>query len=166
MVEQGMVTDAKGAADILGISSSWLRRLCIGGRIKGAHKVGSVWYVTLPVTRLPASRPWRAVPPGTADRIEALGVRFTRSRAFIDAIEAGTPDDVLRRRFRSSYPRRQELVEKEARLRQRNLDILRAAERGETGYAAAERHGISPARVSQIIREMLEIAERNHADTN
>ena len=159
MAEGRRVTDARGAAEILGISTSWLRRLCIAGRIHGAFKVGASWYVPLPVRRLPASQPRREVPPGTANRLEAAGVRFTRSRAFIEALEAGTPDDVLRSRYRSSYPRRYELAAREARIRRRNMEILRAAEQRERRHDIATRHQVSAARVTQIIREMLDLAE-------
>ena len=154
------VTDARGAAAALGISSSWLRRLCVAGRIEGAYREGATWYIPLPVRRLPPSHPMRVVAPGAADRIEAAGVRFTQSRALLEAMEAGTPDEELKLRFRSSYPRRREIAEREMAIRKRNLKIMRATEKGEQRRDIAARHNISPARVTQIIKEMLEVIER------
>ena len=49
-------TTIREAAAELGLEESWVRRLCIAGRIVGAVKVGRDWMIPKPVKRVEARR--------------------------------------------------------------------------------------------------------------
>lgn len=150
---------------MVGLSHHTMRGLCRQGRIRGAEKVGGVWWIPLPLVRLDPPQKRRRVPKaGTAERLRRAGVQFGYNarlaaeieRSGMDAAQAADHYGIERHRLKEALCRA-------AALRERNLAVIAARESGEPQVRIAERHGLSSARVSQICRWAIERIERLEA---